>query len=177
MANEHRFHNCSVARALDLLGDRWTFLILRECFFGVRRFGQLARNLGMSRKILSDRLGRLVEARVLERRLYRSDPDRYEYRLTDTGKELYPAILALLRWGDEHLAGEDGPPLLLRHRPCGADTTSKLVCSECGAELRADDVEARPGPGAFVGLLSEDEATELGVKAVHEARHVRSASR
>ena len=146
--NAHRFEACSVDRALRIFGDRWTFLILREAFFGVHRYGELARNLGCSRTILSDRLRRLVEAGVMDRNRYRSDPDRYEYRLTEAGKDLYPAILALLRWGDRYLAGEEGAPLLLRHHPCGADAVPSLICSECGEELRVDDVEARPGPGA-----------------------------
>lgn len=88
----------------------------------------------------------------MTRSRYRSDPDRYEYRLTEAGKELYPAILALLSWGDRHLASEEGVPLLMRHRCCGADAGSKLVCSECGEELRVEDMEARPGPGAFAGV-------------------------
>jgi DNA-binding HxlR family transcriptional regulator len=146
--NLHRFHSCSLARALDLLGDRWTFLILRETFFGVRRFGQLARNLGVSRNLLSERLQRLTTAGVLERRLYRSDPERYEYCLTEMGKDLYPAILVFMRWGDEHLATEAGPPLLLRHRTCDHDTVPEVVCSHCGEPLRAADVHPRPGPGA-----------------------------
>jgi DNA-binding HxlR family transcriptional regulator len=146
--NEHRFHACSVARALEILGDRWTFLLLRESFFGVRRYSDLARNLKCSRTILSDRLHRLLESGVMERRRYRTDPDHYEYLLTDTGLELYPAIVALMRWGDEHLAGEAGAPLLLRHRSCGTDTTPVLVCSTCGQPIQASDIEPYPGPGA-----------------------------
>ena len=144
--NAHRFHVDSVARALEVLGDRWTFLILRECFFGVRRYGELARNLGCSRTILTDRLRRLVEAGVLERRRYRAD--RHEYRLTDAGLELYPAIVAIMRWGDEHLGDGQGPPLLLRHRSCGEDTDPTLVCSACGEPVSARDMEPHPGPGA-----------------------------
>ena len=146
--NAHRFEVCSVARALEVLGDRWTFLILRELFFGVRRFGQLARNLGVSRRILSDRLGKLVEADVLERRLYRRDPDHHEYCLTAAGLDLYPAIVSLMAWGDRNLSDEAGPPLLLRHRDCGHDTRPVLVCSECREPLKASAVEPHPGPGA-----------------------------
>jgi DNA-binding HxlR family transcriptional regulator len=146
--NAHRFHACSVARALDILGDRWTFLLMRESFFGVRRYSELARNLKCSRTILSDRLSRLQDADVMERRQYRSDPDHYEYLLTDTGVDLYPAILALMHWGDEHLAGNEGPPLLLRHQPCGTDTTPILVCSTCREPIHAHDIQPHPGPGA-----------------------------
>jgi DNA-binding HxlR family transcriptional regulator len=145
--NAHRFEACSVARAVEVLGDRWTFLILRELFFGVRRFGQLARNLGLSRRILSDRLTKLVTAGVLERRLYRSGPDRYEYCLTPVGLDLYPAIVTLMAWGDRHLSNAAGPPLVLHHRDCGHDTQPVLVCSECREPLEATAVEPRPGPG------------------------------
>ncbi len=147
-ANAHRFHACSVDRALQILGDRWTFLILRESFFGVRRYGELARNLGCSRTILSVRLRRLVDGGVMERHRYRTDPDHHEYRLTHAGMELYPAIVALMRWADEHLSGAEGPPLLLRHLPCGADTVPVLICSGCGEPLHANDIEPHPGPGA-----------------------------
>jgi DNA-binding HxlR family transcriptional regulator len=137
--NEHRFDACSVDRALEILADRWTFLILRESFFGVRRYGELARNLGCSR---------LVDAGVMRRRRYRTDPDRFEYRLTKTGMELYPAIVAIMHWADKHLAGPGGPPLLLHHLPCDSDTVPVLVCSVCGAPIHAHDVRAHPGPGS-----------------------------
>ena len=149
MANEHRLENCSFARSLDVLGDRWTFLVLRESFFGVRRFGQMARNLGVSRNILSDRLQKLVANGILERRRYRQDPDRFEYRLTERGKSLYPPIVAMLRWGDEHLAGPEGPPLTLRHTTCGHDAAPILVCSHCAQPITASDVLPEPGPGAY----------------------------
>src|SRR5919202_5617483 len=106
--------NDSVTRAVRLLGDRWTFLILREAFYGVRRFGEMARDLGVSRNILSRQLQTLVAHGVLERRLYRTDPERHEYVLSDAGRELYPAIAALMQWGDRHLAGPEGPPVVLR---------------------------------------------------------------
>jgi DNA-binding HxlR family transcriptional regulator len=147
-ANAHRFQACSVARALEVLADRWTFLILRESFFGVRRYSDLARNLGCSRTILSVRLRRLVDAGVLSRERYRTDPTHYEYRLTPAGMELYPAIVALMHWADEHLASPEGPPLLLRHLPCNADTTPTLVCSVCKEPLHAHDIQPHPGPGA-----------------------------
>src|ERR1700677_779262 len=115
----HRFHAESVARALEVVGERWTLLILREAFFGVRRFGQLARNLRIPRPTLSSRLRTLVDAGLLERVPYGSDPDRYEYRLTPAGRDLFPAIVALMQWGDKHLAGAEGPPIVLRHHACG----------------------------------------------------------
>ena len=148
VANEHRFEADSVERTVAVVGDRWTFLILREAFFGVRRYGELARNLGLSRTILTERLRRLVKYGVLARRRYRRNPDRYEYVLTAAGRELYPAVVVLLRWGDAHLAGPEGPPLILRHRLCGHDAAPQLTCTHCGVELRAEDVEPEPGPGA-----------------------------
>src|SRR5437879_2666832 len=124
----HRFEGESVGRALTLLGERWTMLILREAFFGVRRYGQLARNLGIPRPTLSSRLRTLVDAGLLERVPYARDPDRHEYRLTDAGRDLFPAIVTLMRWGDKHLAGSAGPPIVLRHHDCGEISEPLLVC-------------------------------------------------
>ncbi len=156
--NEHRFENDSIARAIAILGDRWTFLILRESFFGVRRYGKLARTLGLSRNILSDRLKRLTAHGILERRRYRQDPDRYEYALTQCGKDLYPAIVALLRWGDEYLAGPEGPPLVLHHTTCGHDAAPVLVCGHCTQPIRATDIQPQPGPGAHAERPLRQEA-------------------
>jgi DNA-binding HxlR family transcriptional regulator len=138
---------CSVGNAMEILGERWTMLILREAFYGVRRFTELQRNLGIARNILSARLQLLVRAGVLERRLYQADPERYEYRLTAAGHDLYPVVVAIMRWGDKHLAGGDGPPLVLRHT-CGHDASPVLTCSHCNEELHARDVTPEPGPGA-----------------------------
>ena len=149
MANEHRLENDSVERALDIFGDRWTFMILREAFFGVRRYGELAQNLGLSRTILSDRLKTLVEHGVLERRRYLEQPERHEYVLTKAGLGLYPAIVCIMRWGDQHLSGPEGPPLVLRHTLCGHNADPRLVCGHCAAELEAREVQPEPGPGAF----------------------------
>src|SRR3712207_1915696 len=105
---------CSVGRAMEILGERWTFLILREAFYGVRRFSDMQRNLGIARNILSSRLQTLVAAGILERRRYQEEPERYEYRLTACGRDLYPAVIAIMRWGDEHLY-DDAAPVELRH--------------------------------------------------------------
>lgn len=148
MANEHRFEADSVARTVAVIGDQWSFLILREAFFGVRRYSELARNLGLSRTILSNRLRRLTANGILEMRRYQEEPERFEYVLTEAGKELYPAVVVLLTWGDRHLAGPEGPPLVLRHRTCGREAAPALVCTHCGEPIRADDVEPVPGPGA-----------------------------
>ena len=143
----HRFEAESVGRALGLVGERWTLLILREAFFGVRRFGQLARNLNIPRPTLSARLRTLVDAGLLERVLYARDPDRHEYRLTQAGRDLFPAIVALMRWGDEHLPVPKGPPIVLRHNSCGQIADPRLTCAHCGEEIGVRDVTPEPGPG------------------------------
>jgi DNA-binding HxlR family transcriptional regulator len=143
----HRFEAESVGRALGLVGERWTLLILREAFFGVRRFGQLVRNLNIPRPTLSSRLRTLVDAGLLERVPYARDPDRHEYRLTQPGRDLFPAIVALMRWGDEHFAGSDGPPIVLRHNACGEIADPHLTCQHCGEAIDARNVTPEPGPG------------------------------
>src|SRR6478736_1129294 len=131
----HRFEAESVGRALELVGERWTLLILREAFFGVRRFGQLARNLNIPRPTLSSRLRMLVEAGLLERVPYSSDPERLEYRLTDAGLDLFGAIVVLMRWGDEHVPDPRGAPIVLRHETCGEIADPRLTCAHCGEEI------------------------------------------
>ncbi len=143
----HRFEAESVGRTLELVGERWTLLILREAFFGVRRFGQLARNLNIPRPTLSARLRTLVDAGVLERVPYSSDPERHEYRLTDTGRDLFGAIATLMRWGDEHLPNPNGPPIVLRHNACGKIADPRLTCTQCGEEIAAHNVTPEAGPG------------------------------
>lgn len=140
----HRFAAESVGRALELVGERWTLLILRETFFGVRRYGQLARNLGIPRPTLSTRLKRLVEAGLLVKVPY--DEDRQEYRLTDAGKALFPVVVALMDWGDTYLPIPDGPPIVLRHNDCDQHTDPFLACRHCGGEITTANVTPEPGP-------------------------------
>jgi DNA-binding HxlR family transcriptional regulator len=139
--------HCSIARALEVLGDRWTLLVIRDAFLGLRRFDDFQRDLGVARNVLTDRLGRLVEEGVLDRVRYQERPERFEYRLTEKGRDLWPVTMALLRWGDRHYATE-GPPRLIRHRECGGNVTEHLRCDRCGADLELRDVEAVFGPGA-----------------------------
>ena len=127
--------NCSIARALEVLGDRWTILVMR--------------NLGIARNVLTDRLGRLVDEGILERVPYQERPARFEYRLTDKGLDLWPIMMALLQWGDRHYAAQTGRPRVVRHRDCGGEVTRHLTCDSCGAELGPRDVVAEPGPGAL----------------------------
>jgi DNA-binding HxlR family transcriptional regulator len=142
----HRFEADSVGRALGLIGDHWTLMILREALFGVRRYGQLARNLGIPRPTLSARLRSMVDSGLLERVPYTSDPDRYEYRLTEAGRDLLPAAVLLMRWADEHLAGPEGPPLVLRHHDCDGLADPVLICRGCGGDITAHNLTPEPGP-------------------------------
>jgi DNA-binding HxlR family transcriptional regulator len=142
-----RFDGESVGRALELVGERWTLLILREAFFGVRRFGQLVRNLNIPRPTLSSRLRMLVAAGLLERVLYSQEPERHEYRLTDAGRDLFGAVVTLMRWGDEYLPNPDGPPIVLRHNGCGEIADARLICGHCGDEISAHNVTPEPGNG------------------------------
>ncbi len=135
----------AIERAADVLGDRWTLLILREAFYGVRRYGEMARNLGIARNVLAARLKALVADGLLERRRYRTDPDWHEYVLTEAGRDLYGSIVALLRWAEIHLPAEAGEPLKLRHRSCGRLTHAKVVCAVCEQELDPLDIEVELG--------------------------------
>jgi DNA-binding HxlR family transcriptional regulator len=137
---------CSVARALGVVGDRWTLLILRDAFLGMRRFDQFQADLGTSRHRLADRLKKLTEQGIFDRVRYQERPTRYEYRLTEKGRDLYPVIVSLTRWGDRWMAGDDGPPIELVHRACGKHVMPELVCPECGEPVGARDMQARPGP-------------------------------
>lgn len=132
----------AIEHVAAVLGDRWKVLILREAFFGVRRFGELVRNLGIARNILASKLKELVADGVLERRRYRTDPDWFEYVLSPAGRDLYGAILAALHWAEVHNDVADGPDLNLRHRVCGQHVHAKVVCSACGEELDPREVEA-----------------------------------
>jgi DNA-binding HxlR family transcriptional regulator len=141
--------NCSIGWAASILGERWTLAILREAFSRTRRFEDYQRNLGIARNMLADRLRSLVEEGVLERRPYQERPARYEYRLTQKGLDLYPALIALMQWGDKYVSAESGPPVELEHKGCGKISRPQLTCSECGDPIGARDMRALPGPGAL----------------------------
>jgi DNA-binding HxlR family transcriptional regulator len=139
---------CSIARALEIVGDRWTLLVIRDAFLGIKRFQEFEEGLGVPKKVLTDRLQRLVEEGILERRPYQQRPERHEYVLTDKGRGLWRVLAHLLMWGDEHYAGEAGPPRLLRHRECGGRLDYSLRCKKCGAEVKdSRDVNLALGPG------------------------------
>ena len=138
---------CSMARTISVIGDRWTLLILRDCFLRVRRFEDFQARLGVTRPILARRLRKLVEDFVLARVPYQQRPLRYEYRLTQKGLDLYPIVMAIVHWGDIHMSGKKGRPLLHRHRACGKTFDPVMVCSECGEPLDPRSVHVHPGPG------------------------------
>ena len=136
--------NCSVARTLETIGDRWTLLILRDAFYGVRRFEDFRADLGIARNVLTDRLQKLTARGVLEREQYGDRPPRYEYRLTEKGLDLLPVVLTMMKWGDRWESSPDGPPVTLTHVACGHEVTPVVSCSHCGEELRRRDLRVHP---------------------------------
>jgi DNA-binding HxlR family transcriptional regulator len=139
--------NCSVAQCLEIVGEWWSLLIVRDAFLGVTRFDDFQARLGIARNILNQRLNHLVENGVLKRVPYQDHPPRSEYRLTDKGRDLWQVITAMRQWGDRWAAPE-GPPLKIRHTACGRVVKAVSVCSHCGEPLEARAVTAIPGPGA-----------------------------
>ena len=139
--------NCSVAKSLELIGERWTMLVVREVFLGHRRFDEIAARLNIARNVLTTRLARLVDEGVLEKVRYQERPERFEYRLTEKGIDLWPVMVSLIQYGDRYYA-PDGPPLILEHKGCGGRLDGHRICSRCGERLNARAVTAQPGPGA-----------------------------
>jgi DNA-binding HxlR family transcriptional regulator len=150
--------HCSVAQCLEVTGEWWTMLIVRDAFFGIRRFDQFQERLGISRNILNQRLNWLVDNGVLERVQYNEHPPRHEYKLTAKGRDLWPVLTAMRQWGDKH-AAPDGPPMRIVHKACGEVTEAVLTCAHCGERLSARDVRAIPGRGDLDGLLGSAEAS------------------
>jgi DNA-binding HxlR family transcriptional regulator len=150
LRSDYSDQNCSVARSLELIGERWTLLIVRNAFYGVKRFDDHQRWLGIARNVLQARLERLVEEGILRKELYQERPPRYEYRLTQKGRDLWPVLVTLLQWGDRH-ASDGRPPIVLRHRDCGGAVDTHLRCDRCGADLDARAVEPEHGPGFLPG--------------------------
>jgi DNA-binding HxlR family transcriptional regulator len=154
LGNDYKGQNCSIARALELVGERWTILVLREVFLGRRRFEQMQQNLGIARNILTARLERLVEEGILERAPYQERPVRHEYRLTDKGLDLWPVVVELMHWGDRYAAPSQGPPIVIRHRDCGGVMGERRICMDCGKPLGVHDVRAEAGPGYARGAAT-----------------------
>ena len=150
--NELEEERCSIARTVSVIGDRWTLLVLRESFMGIRRFEDFEKRLGITRHVLADRLKKLTQAEVLRKVPYQERPRREEYRLTDKGRELYPAVLTLVNWGDRHMSGAEGAPIQHVHTCCGQAMQGVLACSACAEPLLARDVTLHEAPG-FEGQL------------------------
>ena len=150
---------CSIARATDIMGDWWTPLVLREAFYGVRRFEDFQSGLGIGRNVLAQRLKRLVDEGLFEKRQYHEKPARYEYVLTDKGRELWPVLAALMSWGDKWLDGGRGAPVVLHHTECDHEMSAAVVCSHCGEELDVRHVRTTLGPGYPAKLRSRALAT------------------
>lgn len=139
--------DCSVAKALEVIGERWSLLIVRSVMHGNRRFGEMQESLGIARNVLSARLQRLVDEEILERRAYQESPPRYEYFLTQKGLDLWPALIALLNWGDRYSPSPEGPRRLIVHKQCGGTVSERGICESCGKLLTARDAKQVPGPG------------------------------
>jgi DNA-binding HxlR family transcriptional regulator len=139
---------CSLARTVAVIGDRWSLLILRECFLRTRRFEAFQSALGITRHLLAERLKKMVRLGVLRRVPYQESPKRYEYILTQKGLDLYPVIMSIVHWGDKHMVDERGRPLLHQHHNCGKMFDPVMVCSECREPILAKQVHVHPGPGA-----------------------------
>lgn len=144
--------HCSVAQCLEVVGEWWTMLIVRDAFLGVTRFDEFQERLGISRNILNQRLTHLVEHGVLRKVRYSEHPPRYEYRLTAKGRDLWPVLTAMRQWGDRY-AAPDGPPLQMIHKECGKVTDAVMTCSHCGERLTTRNVGAVPGPGDLDHLV------------------------
>jgi DNA-binding HxlR family transcriptional regulator len=138
---------CSIARTLDVIGEPWSPLILRDVWVGLNRFDQIQADLGISRKVLTERLNHLAEKGIVERRAYDQRP-RYEYVLTPQGTELLELLMVMVAWGDRWLAGAAGPPVLYRHHACGEISRPELRCAHCGEPMHPGDIDLLPGPGA-----------------------------
>jgi DNA-binding HxlR family transcriptional regulator len=145
---------CSLARTLAVVGDRWTLLILRDCFLGVRRFDAFERRLGITRHVLTDRLKKLVSYGILYKSPYQERPLREEYRLSEKGLELHPVIMSLVSWGDKHMSDDRGAPIIHIHKTCGHQMHPTTNCSECGETITAKDIRIEVGK-QWQGKLDE----------------------
>ena len=161
---------CSVARTVAVIGDRWSLLILRECFLRKRRFEAFQSSLGITRHLLAARLKKLVQFGVLRRIPYQLSPKRYEYILTQKGLDLYPVLMSIVHWGNIHMVDARGRPMLHEHKSCGKIFDPVMVCSECGEPLSAKDVRVHPGPGAH-----KTPTAVLMPESVSKAKKVRAA--
>jgi DNA-binding HxlR family transcriptional regulator len=159
---------CSIARTVDLIGDAWTVLVIRELFYGQTRFDGFVDSLGIARNTLTDRLTLLAEGGVVERREYQVDPVRHEYRLTTQGRDLFGVLAAINAWGDRWLTGPEGIPVLMHHGPCGHDLQPQVTCATCRQVVTGDEITLRPGPAYPDKLASHP---DVGARFERANRH------
>ncbi|OBE97127.1 helix-turn-helix domain-containing protein [Mycobacterium sp. 852002-10029_SCH5224772] len=138
---------CSIARTVDLVRDGWAMLVLRDAIYGITKFDEFQRELGIPRNTLTERLNRLVDQGLLHKRPYQHEPVRYDYVLTEKGRDFFGVLAAMSRWGDQWLAGTDGAPVVFHHESCGHDSHAEVVCATCRAPLRTEDTTMKMGPG------------------------------
>jgi DNA-binding HxlR family transcriptional regulator len=149
LRNDYENQACSIAGALEVVGERWSLLIVRDVLLGVRRFDELQAHLGIARNVLQARLSRLVEQGVLEKRLYQERPQRFEYLLTEKGLDLWPTIVSLMQWGDRYATPAGGPAVLIEHKGCGGRLDAHRICTRCGEPVEVREAAAKAGPGAL----------------------------
>lgn len=137
LKNTYENQVCSIARSLELIGERWTLLIVRDIFRGLRRFDDIQKDLGIARNVLANRLDRLVDEDILVKRRYQERPPRFEYLLTEKGIDLWPVLVSLVKWGDKHEPGADGPPIVVRHKVCEGEIDDHFTCERCGERVWA----------------------------------------
>lgn len=142
LLRDYKGQDCSIAGSLELIGERWTLLVIRDIWLGRRRFGEIQESLGVARNVLSSRLQRLLDEGIVEKRIYSERPERYEYFLTEKGLDLWPVMIALISWGDRHVAGETGPSVAIVHKECGGDVNDRRICERCGEQLEVRDARA-----------------------------------
>jgi DNA-binding HxlR family transcriptional regulator len=159
--------SCSVAATLAVVGERWTLLVLREAFYGLRRYDDFVEAIGCARNILSDRLRKLVDQDIIRRSSYREEGqrERFEYRLTDRGLDLFPVLMALMQWGDRWLAGKRGPSVVVEHRDCRQPVRVQLRCAAGHGPLSARETAPVPGPGARRSRPARDRRRRSGSRA------------
>lgn len=155
LGSDYEGQICSAARALEVVGQRWTLLIVRDLVLGTVRFEDLVQSLGVTRSILAKRLAHLDEHELITRELYQEHPPRYEYRLTPKGEELLTVLARLLEWGDRHYPHPSGPTRLLEHTGCGGPVRDRLICEHCGGHVPPDDVTPRPGPALLAARAGD----------------------
>jgi DNA-binding HxlR family transcriptional regulator len=149
LGKDYAGQDCSIARALELIGERWTLLIVRDAFYGVRRYSDFLGHLEIPRAVLAERLNALTEAGAMTRHRYQESPPREEYVLTPMGEDLFPIVYALREWGEHYFPGANGPRLLIFHTECDRQLDGQGTCPKCGTRPDLRDLEVRPGPGAI----------------------------